>query len=38
MPFFVGISEPSHSKKELADLLQENEKGIEIRSKHLTLY
>jgi len=38
MPFSIGISEPSQSKKELADLLAENETGIEIRGKHLTLY
>lgn len=38
MPVLIGISEPSHSKKELADILQENEKGIELRGKHLTLY
>jgi len=38
MPFLIGISEPSHSKKELADLLQENEKGVEIRGRRLTLY
>jgi len=37
-PFLVGMSEPSFSKKELADLLQENDKGIELRGKHLTLY
>jgi len=34
----IGISEPSHSKKELADILQENEKGIELRGRHLSLY
>jgi len=34
----IGICEPSHSKKELADLLEENDKGIELRGKHLTLY
>jgi len=34
----LGISEPSQSKKQLADILQENEKGIELKGRHLTLY
>jgi hypothetical protein len=34
----IGISEPNYSKKQLADILQENEDGIEIRGRHLTLY
>jgi len=37
-PILIGISEPSHTKKELAELLQENERGVEIRGKHFTLY
>jgi hypothetical protein len=37
-PCLIGISASAHSKIELAELLQENETGIELRGKHFTLY
>ena len=37
-PVLIGISEPSHSKKELKELLEENERGIELQGEHFTLY
>ena len=37
-PCLIGISEPSLSKKELSELLLENETGIEVRGRHFTLY
>lgn len=37
-PILIGISEPALSKKQLADLLQENNNGIELRGIHFTLY
>ena len=38
MPFLIGVSEPSNSKEYLKELLEENEKGIEVQGKHFTLY
>ena len=38
MPFLIGVSEPTHSKKALKELFDENEKGIELQGKHFTLY
>ena len=37
-PIIIDISEPSFSKKELKELLEENKKGVELRGKHFTLY
>jgi len=37
-PFTIGVSGPTYSKKELKELLEENEKGIELNGKHYTLF
>jgi len=37
-PILINISQPAHSKDYLNELLEENEKGIELRGKHFTLY
>jgi hypothetical protein len=37
-PFLTGISEPSFSKKQLADIQARNEAGVDFHGKHYTLY
>lgn len=38
-PIIIGVSKPKYTKKELQDILDENERGITLpNGKHLTLY
>jgi len=37
-PFLIGISEPSFSKEELADIQARNNAGVDFHGKHYTLY